>query len=54
MALARQKAEEENVTLTARVKNCLELDELDLGQYDHVFLMGPLYHLLEEEEQEAP
>ncbi len=51
VALARQKAEEENVTLTARVKNCLELDELDLGQYDHVFLMGPLYHLLEEEER---
>ena len=49
--LARRKAAEENISLTAYAKNCLELDELDLGQFDHVFLMGPLYHLLEEEEQ---
>lgn len=45
---ARQKAEEAKVPLTVYTKNCLELDELDLGQFDHVFLMGPLYHLLEE------
>ena len=48
---ARKKAEEENVPLTAFAKNCLELDELNLGQFDHVFLMGPLYHLLEEGER---
>lgn len=51
VAFARKKAEEENAPLTAYAKNCLELDALDLGQYDHVFLMGPLYHLLEEEER---
>ena len=45
---ARQKAEEVKVPLTAYAKNCLELETLDLGQFDHVFLMGPLYHLLEE------
>ncbi len=51
VGFARQKAEEVGVSLTAYAKNCLELDELNLGQFDHVFLMGPLYHLLEEEEQ---
>ena len=48
---ARKKAAEENVLLTAYAKNCLELEELGLGQFDHVFLMGPLYHLLEEEDR---
>lgn len=51
VAFAKKKAEEENVPLTAHAKNCLELEELGLGQFDHVFLMGPLYHLLEEEER---
>ena len=50
-ALARRKAAEAGVPLTACAANCLELDRLDLGQYDHVFLMGPLYHLLEEAER---
>ena len=45
---ALRKADEAGVRLTAHVKNCLELDALGLGQFDHVFLMGPLYHLLEE------
>lgn len=48
---ALRKAAEENIPMTAYAKNCLELDELNLGQFDHVFLMGPLYHLLEEEER---
>lgn len=50
-AFARQKAAEAGVPLTAYAQNCLELDELDLGTFDHVFLMGPLYHLLDEEER---
>lgn len=45
---ALRKADEAGVRLTACAQNCLELDELNLGQFDHVFLMGPLYHLLEE------
>ena len=44
---ARNKAAEENVPLTAYARNCLELAGLNLGQFDHVFLMGPLYHFLE-------
>lgn len=51
VAFARRKAEEEGVSLTAYAQNCLELDQLGLGQFDHVFLMGPLYHLLDEEER---
>jgi len=50
-ALAREKAAQAGVPLAAYAKNCLELDALDLGQFDHVFLMGPLYHLLEEEDR---
>lgn len=50
-AFAREKAREAGVPLAAYAKNCLELDGLGLGQFDHVFLMGPLYHLLEEEER---
>ena len=44
---ARAKAAELGTDLAAYAANCLELDELGLPQFDHVFLMGPLYHLLE-------
>ena len=50
-AFAREKAAEAGVTLTAHAVNCLDLETLGLGQFDHVFLMGPLYHLLEEEDR---
>lgn len=46
--LAKQKAAEAGVELTAHTVNCLELEKLGLGQFDHVFLMGPLYHLTDE------
>ncbi len=49
--LARQLAAARGLTLDARVRDVLELDALLLGQYDHVLLMGPLYHLLEETER---
>lgn len=45
---AKVKAAEAGVPLAAHAVNCLELDKLALGQFDHVFLMGPLYHLQEE------
>lgn len=51
ISLANEKAKEMNLTFPTYVKNCLELEELNLGLYDHVFLMGPLYHLKEEAEQ---
>lgn len=48
---AKEKAREEGVHLNAHAANCLDIDTLGLSQYDHVFLMGPLYHLLREEER---
>lgn len=49
--LARQKAEEFGVSIETHVENCLALDTLHLGLFDHVFLMGPLYHLLDPADQ---
>ena len=51
IALAGQKAAEEGASLQAYAANCLELESLALGQFDHVFLMGPLYHLLDESQR---
>jgi len=48
---AKRKADEAGVSFSAYTKNCLDLNELGLGQFDHVFLMGPLYHLIDREEQ---
>lgn len=45
---AKAKARELGVTFPAYAVNCLELDQLELGQFDHVLLMGPLYHLQSE------
>jgi ubiquinone/menaquinone biosynthesis C-methylase UbiE len=52
VALAEEKAGERGVPLRAMAANCLDLETLDLGQYDHVFLMGPLYHLIQEADRE--
>ena len=49
--LARAKAAQAGVTIETRAANCLELDALSLGSFDHVFLMGPLYHLIDPDEQ---
>jgi len=49
--LAQAKAEERGLKLEAFACDCLYLEELKLGLYDHVFLMGPLYHLLEQEQR---
>lgn len=51
VALANEKAREAGVRIQAHAANCLEIDQLNLGEYDHVFLMGPLYHLLREEDR---
>lgn len=51
VALAREMAAEQGVSLAAHAVNCLELDSLALGQFDHVFLMGPLYHLQDKNDQ---
>ncbi|ODU57716.1 MAG: hypothetical protein ABT01_01710 [Clostridium sp. SCN 57-10] len=51
IALACQKAQETGVCITAYAESCLSLDELALGDFDHVFLMGPLYHLLHDDDR---
>lgn len=48
---ARQKAAEQGLRLTALAGDAREADKLAGGPFDHVFLMGPLYHLLEEAER---
>lgn len=50
--LAKSKAAENHVALNAIKADCLELDSLELGLFDHVFLMGPLYHLGDREDRE--
>lgn len=51
VTLAKEKAAEAGVSLSAYAVNCLELDQLELGRFDHVFLMGPLYHLQSRDDQ---
>lgn len=49
--LAQAKAAEAGVSIRAVAANCLTLCDLSLGEFDHVFLMGPLYHLLDPADQ---
>ncbi|NMA08986.1 MAG: class I SAM-dependent methyltransferase [Clostridiales bacterium] len=51
VAYAKDKAREQRVPLTAYQGNALEVDRVVSGTFDHVLLMGPLYHLLEEPER---
>lgn len=49
---AIEKAEEAGVSLQSALKgNVLQLDQLLSETYDTVLCMGPMYHLLEEEER---
>lgn len=50
---ALQKAKEADLKINGLACDALELDKLISEQYDHVLLMGPLYHLLEEQERVA-
>ncbi len=52
IALAKEKASESHVNIQMHVGNCLDLDTMALGTYDHVFLMGPLYHLTDAADRE--
>lgn len=45
---ARAKAQEENIALNAISGDARFVDEKVEGTFDHVLLMGPMYHLLEE------
>lgn len=43
--IAKREAELANVKMRTYVSDATNLEALQLDQYDHVFLMGPLYHL---------
>lgn len=49
---AEREAERQGVKLTAMAGDAREVDKLVSGQFDHVLLMGPLYHILDEAERE--
>ena len=51
--LAKIKAAENHVSLNFYTANCLELDSLETGLFDHVFLMGPLYHLTNQDDRKS-
>lgn len=53
VCFALQKAKEADLKVNGLACDALELDKLISEQYDHVLLMGPLYHLLEEQERVA-
>lgn len=50
-ALAREKAAAQGLSFPMIAANCLDIGEMDLGLFDHVFLMGPLYHLEKKEDR---
>ena len=45
---AAEEALRQNLTISTITGDAREADTLATGPYDHVLLMGPLYHLLEE------
>lgn len=49
--LAKAKAQEHHVDFPMFVVNCLDIVTMESGYYDHVFLMGPLYHLISNEQR---
>ena len=53
VALAKEKAAEAGVEIRAVQGDALDGASLPAGEFDHVLCMGPLYHLLAEEERRA-
>jgi len=51
VAFARAKAIDMGLPLKAFPGDARKADKIIDGQYDHVLLMGPLYHLLEEKDR---
>ncbi|MCL2351646.1 MAG: class I SAM-dependent methyltransferase [Firmicutes bacterium] len=45
---AKERAAEQGLSINAVAGDAREADKLVAGQFDHVLLMGPMYHLLEE------
>lgn len=50
--LAKEKAKEFNVNIKAYQCDARDLSKLDLGSFDNVLVMGPLYHLFKESDRE--
>jgi len=48
---AAAKATEEGLSIQTIAGDAREVDKLAKEQYDHVLLMGPMYHLLEEKDR---
>jgi len=44
--IAQREAKKAGVSIETQLANAMDLKALNLGIYDHVLLMGPLYHLL--------
>ena len=53
IAFAEEMGEKNQVSFQAIAQNCLSIDSLDIGEFDHVFMMGPLYHLPDEKDRET-
>jgi len=51
VSFAKGKAAEEGLSIKALVGDVREAPKLVQGVFDHVLLMGPLYHLLEEKDR---
>jgi len=52
VALAKEMADKEEVHIEAFQADARDLSSLNLGKYDYVLLMGPLYHLFKESDRE--
>lgn len=51
VAFAKAKAKELGLSVRCYQGNAMDLTELPLDQYDNILLMGPLYHLSNEEDR---
>lgn len=48
---ALSQSEQQKLPLEALACDALQIDQFITDKFDHVFLMGPLYHLMEQEER---
>ena len=53
VAFALAKSQELQLPIEAHCGNALDIENIVAKPYDHVLLMGPLYHLLEESDRTA-
>ena len=48
---AKKKANELNVSIKAFSGNAMDIENIVSDEYDHVFIMGPMYHLLNQNDR---